>query len=95
MLQENASLAMNARSFAKPLRGSINSLLNMINLQPATCCRAVAEWQLRGAQEAVEAARQAVALGADMLDIGGQSTRPHATRLSAAQECSRIIPAIR
>ena len=45
--------------------------------------------------EAVEAARRAVAQGADMIDIGGQSTRPNAPRLDAATECSRIIPAIR
>lgn len=41
------------------------------------------------------AARQAVAQGADLLDVGGQSTRPQATRISASEECSRIIPAIR
>ncbi|KAK9792723.1 hypothetical protein WJX73_006926 [Symbiochloris irregularis] len=45
--------------------------------------------------EAVLAARQAVAQGADIIDIGGQSTRPNAARLDAATECSRIIPAIR
>lgn len=32
--------------------------------------------------------------GADILDMGGQSTRPGATRISAEEEKSRIIPAI-
>lgn len=32
--------------------------------------------------------------GADILDIGGQSSRPGATRLSAEEESSRVIPAI-
>ena len=32
--------------------------------------------------------------GADILDIGGQSSRPGAMRLSAEEECDRVIPAI-
>lgn len=33
--------------------------------------------------------------GARILDVGGQSTKPHAKMISAAEEMSRIIPAIR
>lgn len=33
--------------------------------------------------------------GADIIDIGGESTRPHHTRISADQEISRIIPVIK
>ena len=51
--------------------------------------------QVTSVGQAVAAARQAVADGADLLDIGGQSTRPNAARLDAATECGRIIPAIR
>ncbi|MDB5178308.1 MAG: Dihydropteroate synthase [Patescibacteria group bacterium] len=36
----------------------------------------------------------AIAEGADILDIGGQSTRPGAEVISAADEQSRVIPAI-
>jgi len=32
--------------------------------------------------------------GADILDIGGQSTRPRATRLTAREERKRVLPAI-
>lgn len=32
--------------------------------------------------------------GAAILDIGGQSTRPGATRLTAEEECARVLPAI-
>src|SRR3979490_1820852 len=32
--------------------------------------------------------------GADILDIGGESTRPNATPLSADEEQSRILPVI-
>ena len=42
-----------------------------------------------------ERIQQAIAEGADVLDIGGQSTRPGATVISEAEEIERIIPAIR
>lgn len=42
----------------------------------------------------VDFARRAVADGADMLDIGGESTRPGAQRVDAAQQIERVVPAI-
>ena len=33
--------------------------------------------------------------GADIIDIGGESTRPGATKISATKEISRIIPTIK
>lgn len=33
--------------------------------------------------------------GADVIDIGGQSTRPGATRLSTQEELHRVVPVIR
>lgn len=39
-------------------------------------------------------AEQLLAAGASILDIGGQSTRPGSQRLSAEEECIRVIPAI-
>ncbi len=44
---------------------------------------------------AAEAARRAVDEGADMLDIGGESTRPGAGRVSAAEQTARVAPAVR
>jgi len=35
------------------------------------------------------------AAGADYVDVGGESTRPGADRVDAAEECSRILPVIR
>jgi dihydropteroate synthase len=32
--------------------------------------------------------------GAHVIDVGGESTRPGATRISADEECSRVIPVI-
>jgi len=49
---------------------------------------------LPNAQAAIEHALQLVEEGADILDIGGESTRPGAIPVSAAQELERIIPVI-
>lgn len=38
---------------------------------------------------------QLVRDGADMLDIGGESSRPGATRVSAADELARVLPVLR
>ena len=38
---------------------------------------------------------QLVAEGADMLDIGGESTRPQAVPVSAEEETARVLPVIR
>ncbi|VAV87465.1 Dihydropteroate synthase [hydrothermal vent metagenome] len=38
---------------------------------------------------------QLIADGAELLDIGGESTRPGATPVSASQELERVIPVIR
>lgn len=46
------------------------------------------------AAQAVTQARQMVMDGADILDIGGESTRPGATPVSADEELSRILPVI-
>lgn len=44
---------------------------------------------------ALQRARQLVAEGADLLDIGGQSTRPGYTEISDAEEIARTAPVIR
>ena len=44
---------------------------------------------------AVAAARRLVASGADFVDVGGQSTRPGATRVSPEAEAARVVPVIR
>jgi dihydropteroate synthase len=43
---------------------------------------------------AVDLARQMVAQGADVLDVGGESTRPGARPVDAAEEIDRVVPAI-
>ena len=43
----------------------------------------------------LQRAEQMIAEGADILDFGGQSTRPGAERLDAHSEMARVIPAIK
>ena len=43
---------------------------------------------------AIDAAVQMVADGADLLDVGGESTRPGAEPLGAAEEMRRVLPVI-
>lgn len=47
-----------------------------------------------GARQAVEHALRLVEEGADLLDIGGESTRPGAARVDAAAEVARVEPVI-
>ncbi|HRQ73961.1 MAG TPA: dihydropteroate synthase [Phycisphaerales bacterium] len=44
---------------------------------------------------AVEAARRAVGEGADALDLGGESTRPGAARVSQDEQIERVVPSVR
>jgi dihydropteroate synthase len=50
--------------------------------------------QLPSPQAAVDRAGAMLAAGADVLDIGGESTRPGAAPVSAAEECDRVLPAL-
>ncbi len=47
------------------------------------------------AERAVAHGRALLAQGADLLDIGGESTRPGATRPLVAEELDRVVPVIR
>jgi len=50
--------------------------------------------QFFDAQAAVDHGLQLVAEGADILDIGGESTRPYADKISETEELDRIQPVI-
>ncbi|WP_420176900.1 dihydropteroate synthase [Luteococcus sp. OSA5] len=45
-------------------------------------------------QQAIEHARQLLAQGADILDVGGESTRPGAVRPSPQEELARVVPVV-
>ncbi len=48
-----------------------------------------------GAAEAVAWGMRLLDEGADILDVGGESTRPGFTAVDPAQECDRVLPVIR
>ncbi len=48
-----------------------------------------------GHEAAIAAGRRMLEQGADLLDIGGESTRPGATLVSPGEEQARILPVIR
>ena len=45
-------------------------------------------------RRALEHARKLVEAGADMLDVGGESTRPGAREVTAAEEIDRVMPVL-
>jgi dihydropteroate synthase len=47
-----------------------------------------------GAEAAIGRGRQLLAQGADIVDVGGESTRPGAQRIPADEELRRVIPVI-
>ena len=51
--------------------------------------------QLASVDDAVERALSMAAAGADILDVGGHSTRPGAAHVSAEEEAERVLPVIR
>jgi dihydropteroate synthase len=50
---------------------------------------------LRGVDDAVARAERQLAEGADILDVGGESTRPHADAVAAEEEARRAVPVVR
>jgi dihydropteroate synthase len=46
-------------------------------------------------RQALESARQMVAHGADLIDVGGESTRPGAQLVSESEEMERVLPVVR
>jgi dihydropteroate synthase len=46
-------------------------------------------------QSAIDSALRMIDIGADILDIGGESTRPGADKISAQEEIDRILPLVK
>jgi dihydropteroate synthase len=73
-------------SLARPL------VMGILNLTPDSFSDG---GRLGGLAAVLEAARAMLEAGADILDIGGESTRPGAVPVPAEEEQARILPAIR
>jgi dihydropteroate synthase len=50
--------------------------------------------ELLSSQAVVDRAGAMLAAGADLLDLGGESTRPGAASVNAVEECDRVLPAL-
>jgi dihydropteroate synthase len=72
--------------------GERTLVMGILNLTPDS----FAEAQILDTEAAaVDAALRMQDQGADLLDVGGESTRPGAAAVSAAEELARVLPVIR
>jgi dihydropteroate synthase len=67
-------------------------VMGILNVTPDSFADAA---PVTGVARAIEAALRIQADGADLVDIGGESTRPGAEPLPAAEELARVLPVIR
>lgn len=74
-----------ARTFPRP------RVMGIVNVTPDSFSDG---GRYLGAADGIEHARRLIAQGADILDIGGESTRPGATPVSAFEEIRRVVPLI-
>jgi dihydropteroate synthase len=90
MLDPSHHRTLDARGHALPL-GRRTLIMGVINVTPDSF---YAGSQFPAAKAAVEAALRQVAEGADILDFGGESTRPGHTPIGAEEELARVIPVV-
>lgn len=74
------------------LHPDVPAVMGIVNVTPDSFSDG-GRWATTDA--AVAHGRTLRALGADLLDIGGESTRPGATRPLVAEELDRVVPVIR
>ena len=67
-------------------------ILGILNVTPDSCSDGN---PFLTSEQAVERGLELVSEGADIIDIGGESTRPGATPISAEEEMRRVLPVIR
>jgi dihydropteroate synthase len=76
--------------------GARTYLMAIINVTPDSfSADGLAQPGADVAAAALEQARRAAAEGADLLDIGGESTRPGAQPIGVEEELRRVLPALR
>jgi dihydropteroate synthase len=77
---------------AVPLHGDRTLIMGILNVTPDSFSDG-GRWQNLDA--ALEHAAELTAQGADIIDVGGESTRPGATRVPVAEEQRRVLPLVR
>lgn len=74
--------------------GRITRIMGIVNVTPDSFSQDGQYQQQLNYDKAVRYAKKMVREGADILDIGGESSRPGAERVSVKEELKRIIPVI-
>ncbi|AFX98712.1 dihydropteroate synthase [Candidatus Endolissoclinum faulkneri L2] len=81
--------------FTKPrspiLNNAIPAIMGIINVTPDSFFDG---GRFAARDKAISRGRQLAAAGADILDIGGESTRPGSTEVTVAEEIDRVVPVI-
>ncbi len=67
-------------------------IMGIINITPDSF---YAESRCENTKTAIERAAQMIAAGAEILDVGGESTRPGADPVPEEEEMARVLPAIK
>ena len=70
-------------------------VMGVVNVTPDSFAETVALYPHNHPEAAIAHARQLAAEGADILDVGGESTRPGATPVDAQEELARVVPVVR
>ncbi|MFT5289011.1 MAG: dihydropteroate synthase [Planctomycetota bacterium] len=76
-----------AKAAPRPLR-----IMGIVNVTPDSFSDG---GRFLGSEEAIEHGKRLIAAGADLLDIGAESTRPGAEPVSLEDELARVIPVVR
>lgn len=90
MKHSEAGYYMHAQRLVKCGRGG-TLVMGVLNVTPDSF---YAPSRIAGVAEAVERAKRAMADGADLLDVGGESSRPGARPVDLDDEIARVIPVI-
>ena len=69
--------------------------MGVLNVTPDSFSDGGRYFSANGLDAAVAHAHELVAEGADLIDVGGESTRPGAERIDAETEIARVVPVIR
>lgn len=71
--------------------GTRTYLMGILNVTPDSFSDG---GQFNSVETALNQARTMIAQGADMIDVGGESTRPNADQVAVEEELARVIPVI-
>ncbi|HBG60790.1 MAG: dihydropteroate synthase [Omnitrophica WOR_2 bacterium RIFOXYB2_FULL_38_16] len=75
--------------------GDKTKIMGIVNLTPDSFSNDGLFQSGYTAEKAVSFAKKLIKQGADIIDLGGESTRPGSNRISEKEEIARIIPAIK